>query len=93
MIDYDKFLSVCRMLLKEGKPFMAYWHPLGWGRLRMEPYFKVTERGHTTTKNVPKATIAAFRRIPEKARKAGHYPVYFIEYNGEGYKTTGGLEL
>lgn len=100
MLSVDGFVKRSSVLIREGEPFLAYWHPHGYA-------FICTERAYTahrvdaTSRDVsdieckrtrcPRSIITELRKQIKKLQKDPKIgPVCVVEFDGTAVRTEGG---
>lgn len=80
----DRFRQYIDRHVQEGKPFIAYWHPTGYGLLKTGPVeIRLPERPKPTLKTVSAAARKKFYDNLLKLRRRSFAPkILYIEYDG-----------
>lgn len=97
----ESFRQFLRPYVKQGIPFLAYWHPTGMGLIRLDevqvpviPPCELHRHGENVTKRPHRLTRRGLRLWEKnltKLRKLGR--VITIEFDGTEIKSEEGFEL
>lgn len=98
----EGFRQLIRPLVKEGIPFLAYWHPAGMGLLRLDvvqvpvvPPDRWQGAGPVPLKDhqIGKRGRQTWEKNLARLRKQTWGRVITVEFDGKELKTEGGFEL
>lgn len=96
----EGFRHLIRGYVDKGIPFRAYWHPNGFGLIRLdEVMVPCTPRGQVDSGNYPrkpktvtKRGLQTWEKNLAQLRKQTWGRVVTVEYDGKELKTEGGFE-
>lgn len=97
----EGFKQFLRRYVEQKIPFLAYWHPQGFGLIRLDEvmvpkippcenhYVNGPKRSHQLTK----AGRRGWEKNLERLRRQCCGEIITVEFDGEAIKTEGGFEL
>ena len=94
MLDVDGFRRYLKPMLNSQQPFLAWWHPSGFGCVMTGAAEPWTGNGRRVVnlKPLSAAHVNRYRKMIEKLERTT-WPVYTVEFDGAQTITTGGFEL
>lgn len=92
-MNKEGFRQFLQPYIKEGIPFLAYWHPAGMGMIRLDEVRVPCMRGNVATtraKQLGPRGRAAWEKNLARLRKQSWGRVITVEFDGKTITTEGG---